>query len=34
VVVATHDIGWVGRTQKRVIRLERGRVVSGGIRES
>jgi len=34
VVVATHDIGWVGRTQKRVIRLERGRVVSGGIREA
>jgi cell division transport system ATP-binding protein len=34
VVVATHDTGWVGRTQKRVIRLERGRVVSGGIRES
>jgi cell division transport system ATP-binding protein len=34
VVIATHDIGWVGRTQKRVIRLERGRVVSGGIRES
>jgi cell division transport system ATP-binding protein len=34
VMVATHDIGWVGRTQKRVIRLERGRVVSGGIRES
>jgi len=33
VVVATHDIGWVGKTQKRVIRLERGRVVSGGIRE-
>ena len=34
VVVATHDTGWVGRTQKRVIHLERGRVVSGGLKES
>jgi cell division transport system ATP-binding protein len=34
VVVATHDIGWLGETQKRIITLERGRVVSGGIRES
>ncbi len=33
VVVASHDTGWIGRTQKRVIRLERGRVVSGGLRE-
>jgi cell division transport system ATP-binding protein len=31
VVVATHDKAWVERTQKRVIRLERGRVVAGGI---
>jgi cell division transport system ATP-binding protein len=34
VVVATHDLGWLGETQKRTIHLERGRVVSGGIRES
>lgn len=33
IVVATHDIGWLGETQKRIINLERGRVVSGGIRE-
>jgi cell division transport system ATP-binding protein len=32
VVVATHDIGWVGRTQKRVIKLERSRVVTGGLK--
>ncbi len=31
VVVATHDKAWVERTQKRVIHLERGRVVSGGM---
>jgi len=31
VVVATHDKAWVDRTQKRVIRLERGRVVAGGM---
>jgi len=31
VVVATHDKAWVEQTQKRVIRLERGRVVAGGI---
>ena len=31
VVVATHDKAWVDRAQKRVIRLERGRVVAGGI---
>jgi cell division transport system ATP-binding protein len=34
IVVATHDIGWLGETQKRIINLERGRVLSGGIRES
>jgi cell division transport system ATP-binding protein len=33
VVVATHDLGWIGRTQKRVVQLDRGRVVSGGVRE-
>ncbi len=33
VVVATHDQAWVERTQKRVIHLDRGRVVSGGMRE-
>ena len=32
VVVATHDIGLVGRTQKRVIKLERSRVVTGGLK--
>ena len=31
VVVATHDLAWVERTQRRVIRLERGRVASGGM---
>ncbi|MBN2498614.1 MAG: cell division ATP-binding protein FtsE [Deltaproteobacteria bacterium] len=31
VLVATHDQGWVDRTQRRAIRLERGRVASGGI---
>ncbi len=31
VVVATHDEEWVARTQRRVIRLERGRVASGGM---
>jgi cell division transport system ATP-binding protein len=34
VVVATHDLGWLGETQKRTIVLERGRVTSGGLRES
>ena len=33
VVVATHDKAWVDRSQKRVIRLDRGRVVSGGMPE-
>ena len=33
IVVATHDKAWVDRTQKRVIRLDRGRVVSGGLVE-
>jgi cell division transport system ATP-binding protein len=33
VVVASHDQAWVDRTQKRVIRLEHGRVVSGGLPE-
>ncbi|MBW1806820.1 MAG: cell division ATP-binding protein FtsE [Deltaproteobacteria bacterium] len=32
VVVATHDIGWVGRTQKRVIQLQHSRVVTGGLK--
>jgi cell division transport system ATP-binding protein len=31
VVVATHDQDWVQRTQRRVIRIERGRVVAGGM---
>lgn len=34
VVIATHDQYWVGRTEKRIIRLDRGRVQSGGIPES
>ncbi len=33
VLVATHDMAWVDRTQRRVIRLERGRVVAGGLPE-
>ena len=33
VLVATHDMAWVDRTQRRVIRLERGRVVAGGLLE-
>ncbi len=33
VVVATHDQAWVERTQKRVVRLDGGRVVSGGMQE-
>ncbi len=32
VVVATHDMSWVGQTQKRVIHLENGRILSGGMR--
>ena len=31
VLVATHDIAWIQRTQHRVIQLEKGRVVSGGM---
>ncbi|NMB73862.1 MAG: cell division ATP-binding protein FtsE [Myxococcales bacterium] len=31
VVVATHDRAWVERTHRRVIALERGRVVTGGL---
>ncbi|RLB58893.1 MAG: cell division ATP-binding protein FtsE [Deltaproteobacteria bacterium] len=31
VVVATHDIDWVRRTRKRIIEIDRGRVISGGM---
>ena len=31
VVVATHDKAWVERTQKRIIHVDRGRVVSGSL---
>jgi len=30
VVVATHDLGWAGQTQKRIVELENGRIVSEG----
>jgi cell division transport system ATP-binding protein len=33
VVVATHDQAWVERSPKRVIRLDRGRVLAGGMPE-
>jgi cell division transport system ATP-binding protein len=32
VVVATHDLNWVELTQRRAIQLDRGRVVSGGLK--
>ena len=32
VLVATHDRTWVESTQRRVVHLERGRVISGGIK--
>ena len=31
VLVASHDLGWAGQNLKRVIRLEQGRIVSGGL---
>ncbi|RME20085.1 MAG: cell division ATP-binding protein FtsE [Deltaproteobacteria bacterium] len=31
VMVATHDYGWIGGSGRRAIRLERGRVVAGGM---
>ncbi|HUU00694.1 MAG TPA: cell division ATP-binding protein FtsE [Myxococcota bacterium] len=33
VLVATHDSDMVGRSQKRVIQLEHGRIAAGGLRE-